>query len=333
MNLDELSQRLQTFCRAKYDDDAATVCDVIRMPGHAGFAFGFTVHSRGITEKWFLRLPPPNVQRTGTADVMRQVAVLNVLPDAIPHCRVKWSGTDEQWFACPYFIVPQLEGDVLRTEPGSWITALCENAREAMALQAIDALARLHKIDWQLVPYLGGPVHCRDDVLRWDRFIEKVAEPHLFRSIPQLKSLLLQKLPERVAVGIFHGDFHWANLFYAADGKLLAVIDWELVGIGAVLNDLGWLATFNDPAAWAADRRSFSLMPGADALIALYQQASGQSLPDLEWFRALACYKFAIISGFNLMLHRRGKRHDSMWEISKESIQPLLGRALQLLSD
>ena len=40
---------------------------------------------------------------------------------------------------------------------------------------------------------------------------------------------------------------------------------------------------------------------------------------------------FAIITGFNLMLHRRGKRPDPSWEDTKLSIEPLLERARDLL--
>ena len=54
-------------------------------------------------------------------------------------------------------------------------------------------------------------------------------------------------------------------------------------------------------------------------------------MPDVNWFRALAAYKFAIISGFNLSLHRRGKRDDPLWETSKLSMEPLVTRALELL--
>lgn len=332
MTLEELRNYLPRFCCAMYSDETAAVTDVIKMPGHAGFAFGFTVTSKGKTEKWFLRLPPPNVKHTGTADVLRQVAVLNVLPDSLPHCSVKWSGVDTQWFGRPYFVVPQLDGDVARTDQDSWVAKLDTSRRESMAQQAIAALVGIHQLNWHRTPYLGNPINCKDDVLRWDRFLEKVAEPQLFQQVPQIKALLLKHLPIEVRVGIFHGDFQWSNLFYSSQGELLAVIDWELVGVGAVLNDLGWIATFNDPAAWAEQRSNLALMPQADTLIAMYEQASGTSLPDLNWYRALACYKFAIITGFNLMLHRRGKRHDPMWETRKDSIQPLLQRTLQLLS-
>lgn len=49
-------------------------------------------------------------------------------------------------------------------------------------------------------------------------------------------------------------------------------------------------------------------------LIDLYSEACGQALPEVNWFRALAAYKFTIITGFNLSLHRRGKRADPTWK-------------------
>ncbi len=73
-------------------------------------------------------------------------------------------------------------------------------------------------------------------------------------------------------------------------------------------------------------------MPQADELVELYRAAYGAKLPDLGWFRALAAYKFAIITGFNLMLHRRGKRPDPTWENTVESVEPLLDRAFALLT-
>ncbi len=69
------------------------------------------------------------------------------------------------------------------------------------------------------------------------------------------------------------------------------------------------------------------MMPQADELVAMYVEAWGEPVAHLDWFRALAAYKFAIISGFNLALHRRGKRHDPVWEVTALSIEPLLERA------
>jgi len=340
MGLEELEQRLLPFCQAMYETSVERIHSVHAMPGHAGFAYGFSVETSDANESWFLRLPPPDVKWQGTADVLRQVSVLNILPEYIPHCPVQWSGDDLQWFGRPYFVVPKLQGDVVRQGEGEWVSELAEPARLKMARQAMGALAAIHSIDGEEATYLGEPVAFIDDVQRWDRFIEKAADPERLLLAPEVKAQLLQQLPEGSPVGIFHGDFQWSNLFFAdknygdgnEQGKLLAVIDWELTGRGATLNDVGWIATFNDAAAWSDQHREESLMPDAEELIKLYSEALGKQLPEINWFRALAAYKFAIISGFNLMLHRRGKRHDPMWETSKLSIEPLLQRARDLLN-
>jgi aminoglycoside phosphotransferase (APT) family kinase protein len=337
MELAELERRLGPFVQARYKDPTATVSEVHKMPGHAGFAYGFTAASRGLSESWFLRIPPPNVQWRGTADVLRQVCALNALDGTdVPHCSVKWSGADTEWFGCPYFVVPKLAGDVLRLGPNEWGAKLPPAKLHSAAEQAMRALAGIHRVAWrEKCAYLGEPVPFAEDVERWDRFLPKLAEPERFRLQPRVRERLLARLPVDAPIGIFHGDFQVGNLFYALDGRLLAVIDWELVGIGATGNDVGWIATFNDPAAWAGRGRGpgpgDAAFPGADELVALYVEAWGAPLADLAWYRALAAYKFAIISGFNLGLHRRGKRHDPLWEGIAQSIEPLLERAKELL--
>ena len=334
MELEELSQRLVPFCQAKYDDPGVRVFDVVKMPGHAGFAYGFRVESAGRTDAWFIRLPPPNVNWRGTADVLRQVAVLNALDrTSVPHCSVQWSGDDLEWFGCPYFVVPWLGGDVLRIAEGEWGSQLSDEQLFDLGGQIMTALAHVHKVDPAEASYLGDPVPFEEDVTRWDRFYERAADPERLKDVPAVRQKLLDTLPKDAPVGIFHGDFQTANLFCAREPepKLLAVIDWELCGIGATLNDLGWIATFSDPDAWPQGDGARPMFLDPDTLIRLYSEAWGAPLPDLNWFRALAAYKFAIITGFNLSLHRRGKRHDPQWEETKLAMTPLIRRASELL--
>lgn len=97
MELDELEQRLQPFVQHCYNDPTARAFAVKKMPGHAGFAYGYRVAlgegAEAREEAWFLRLPPPNVNWRGTADVLRQVTVLNALDQtSVPHCSVRWRG-------------------------------------------------------------------------------------------------------------------------------------------------------------------------------------------------------------------------------------------------
>lgn len=332
METQELAERLAPFCQEKYGDPDARVVEVVTMPGHAGFAYGFRVETGGRTDSWFIRLPPPNVNWRGTADVLRQVAVLDALDDTeVPHCRVQWSGDDLKWFDCPYFVVPWLEGDVLRLGDGEWGQSLGDSALYDLGREVMTALANVHKVDPARASYLGEPLPFEEDVTRWDRFYERAADPECLKDVPVVRRKLLDTLPHDAPVGIFHGDFQTANLFCSHEGRLKAVIDWELTGIGATLNDVGWIATFSDPEAWPQTNGARPMFLDPETLVALYADAWGSPLPDLNWFRALAAYKFAIITGFNLSLHRRGKRHDPAWETTRLAMTPLIDRANALL--
>lgn len=332
-----MAERLEPFCRARYPAGDVQVHDVAEMPGHAGFAYGFTVRSEGRTDRWFLRLPAPGARWQGTADMVRQVTALEALEGTdVPHCRVRWWGgpDDLEWFGRPYFVVDQLQGgNVVGMAGASWVQALSESRRSEMGSAAMAALAGIHRVDWRSrCAYLGAPVALDHDVTRWDRFVDKAADPEMLVHVPRLRQLLLDQLPADAPVGLFHGDYQFGNLYYGPGGDLRAVLDWELCGVGATLDDVGWMATFNDPAAWDHHGAVPEGMPRADELVAGYEAAWGEPLPDLSWFRALAAYKFAIITGLNLGLHRRGKRTDPLWERIGQSAGSLQERALQLLT-
>lgn len=329
MELDDLQDRLTVFMRSRLDDPRAKVTSLVNGPGHAGFSYFFDVSSDGLATSYFLRLPPPGVKLEGTADVLRQVAAVNALKDTpVPHAPILWSGDDPQWFGVPYFIQPRLDGDTLKDDYPLLFDA---DQRLRMARQAMAALAEIHKIDGKAkAPYLGDFWGYEFDVSRWDRFYERAAEPELLALQPRVRQLLLDKIPHDARIGLAHGDFQWSNLLYSRDAALLAVIDWELCGIGPTLNDLGWICAFSDPVAWAHEQRT--LMPHADELEAMYRESFGANAGDLRWFKALAVYKFSIISGFNLMLHRRGKRHDPHWEDIKPSMRSNMDYALKMLT-
>ena len=334
MDLTELHARLGPFVRAKMGDPHAAVTRVWKMPGHAGFSYGFTVAVEPGLRSFYLRIPPPNVRWVGTADVLRQATVMRALwSTPVPVPEVLWAGDDLEWFGCPYFVTPLLEGDTLRFGEGGWADQLPPETIADMARQAMEALADLHRLDWEeRVPELGPPIPFAEDVTRWDRFLERAAEPEMLRDAPRVRALLLERQPKETRIGIFHGDFQWSNLLYSREGRLLAVIDWELVNIGATLNDLGWIVTFSDPEAWAHEGAGGGgRLPPPDQLVRWYVARYGEEPSDIDWFRALAAYKFAIITGLNLGLHRRGKRPDPHWEVIKDSMPSLLAYALRLL--
>jgi hypothetical protein len=51
----------------------------------------------------------------------------------------------------------------------------------------------------------------------------------------------------------------------------------------------------------------------------------------VDWYRAFAGYRLASLTGYYLDLHRRGRRHDPIWENLAESVPFMLDRAAERL--
>ena len=181
-----------------------------------------------------------------------------------------WSGLTALILWCRFW--KETSSVWVRMIGGSLSRAQLEN----FGRQAMESLATIHKVSVEEVPYLGDPVPFEEDVTRWDKFVERAAEPQRIAASGEVRKRLIESIPSDAPVGIFHGDFQTANLFSSENAKLLAVIDWELTGIGATLNDVGWICTFSDPLAWGSESsRPYFLEP--ETLITFYEDAHGQA--------------------------------------------------------
>ena len=52
----------------------------------------------------------------------------------------------------------------------------------------------------------------------------------------------------------------------------------------------------------------------------------------MNWYVAMSLYKYAAILGYNLMLHRRGKRPDPMYEGLTTTITGMIDEGIDLLA-
>jgi aminoglycoside phosphotransferase (APT) family kinase protein len=149
---------------------------------------------------------------------------------------------------------------------------------------------------------------------------------------PVRRERLRATMPQQTRVGCVHGDYQWSNTL-ADDGRVQIVIDWELAQIGATLIDLGWLLLFSDPSSWVVTSLVPTHIQSAEELAEEYRKQIPWSVSDgeIRWFRAFAGYRFGVITAFNLMLHRRGKRHDPTWEEIALSAPRLFERGRELI--
>lgn len=308
---------------------SATVARVAPMPGHAGISFGFDVCTDTAAESLVIRVAPPGVRRSGPADVLRQVPVLQAAAlSGVPVAAVRWWSDDERWFGSPYFVVDRLRGSSLSCwEPRE------ETAGDAGSIfsDAVDALVAIHRIDWR--GHLGTwaePRSLEAEIRAWEPVLRKGRDETWTAAGLALQEELLRTRPPEPAPAVVHGDFY-SNNWVCEHGKLLGVVDWEIAGIGAPLLDVGWLMMIYDPACWGPTRRPWMTWSPAPGEIAdAYQAAQGDPIPDLDWYQGLACWRFGAITAMNLHLHRSGKRPDDTWELIGEAFEPMVERGLEL---
>ena len=331
-DIEQVTAQLTKLVRAKTGDAGARAHSLETLPGHAGFSYSFILErsTEGATPagKFVVRIAPPGVKISGPADIVRQARVMASLADtpvAVPP--IIWYGDEPEFFDRPYFVGCFIEGFKL----GESQLPLAHLKRLARA--GIATMAALHNVAWEpRREAWGAPFALSDELKRLDYLLDRdTLDPAVVARGPELRERLRSSLPAGTRIGCVHGDFQWSNVLFD-EQRVVALIDWEISLVGATLLDLGWICFFSDPQSWVGTDVRGSLM-NADEIVDAYAEAAGfpVSIPEVRWFRAFAGYRFGVITCFNLMLHRRGKRHDPLWEETALSAPRMFEHGLELL--
>jgi aminoglycoside phosphotransferase (APT) family kinase protein len=163
-------------------------------------------------------------------------------------------------------------------------------------------------------------------MMRWAMLMQRAPEELTGRA-GELGGLLAMKIPEERPPTLVHGDFHFGNMLFHGP-KVVAVLDWEIAEIGQPLLDLGCLTVMTIRRQYRdAPNPGGAIDLTVDDFIGLY----GIPLDEMRWYTAMSLYKYAAILGYNLMLHRRGKRPDPMYEGLTGTIAGMIDEGISLL--
>jgi aminoglycoside phosphotransferase (APT) family kinase protein len=332
---EEITRQLLALLRAKTGDPAARVSPLVTLPGHAGQSYSFDLET-GVgadakSERLVLRLAPEGVRPVGTADVVRQARIMKSLEGtAVPVPRVRWLDDDPAAFGRGYFIVDFVQADKLAMGEREYPA----DVQLRFARSIVKTLAALHSVPWEpLRAVWGEPRPLIEEMQRFDGLLDRPnLDPKTTAGSAELRERLRATMPAAPRIGLVHGDFQWSNALCAGEGVQI-VIDWELALVGASLIDLGWFCVFSDRKSWVDHGLMPTHGPSPEEIAELYRESISWTVSDadLRWFRAFAGYRFGAITAFNVMLHRRGKRHDPTWEDIALSAPLLFGRGRELL--
>lgn len=213
----------------------------------------------------------------------------------LPTPRAFWMDAAGRWFGRPAMLLERLPGRAERallTARGK--LGLDEAARTGIATQMAEALAALHAVDADRFTHFaaaGTPPALRELALQ-ERAMQRDgldAQPELVLAACWLRSHLPPACARETVV---HGDWRPANML-VDNGRLSAILDWELAHRGDPAEDLGWYL--------AGVYRGEHFIPGAwepADFLRVYEERSGTKVDAraLRFWSVFALFKLGVIA-------------------------------------
>jgi aminoglycoside phosphotransferase (APT) family kinase protein len=267
--------------------------------GHSNLTFKVTDRAGGA---WVLRRPPLHHVLPTAHDMSREHKIISALgPTPVPVAPAVGLCTDESVNGTPFYVMDFVEGHVLRTSDVA-ASVFDEHQRRIAGESLVDVMADIHAVDVDAVG-LG-------DLGRREGYIERQLkrwysqfEQSKTRELPILDdvfNILKARVPPQGPATIVHGDYRLDNTMLGDDGRVKAVLDWEICTLGDPLADVGLLMVYWSEAGDRLESlpSSPTMLPGFPSrkeVAARYAERSGRDLSDLDFYVAFGYWKLACI--------------------------------------
>ncbi|OSC43201.1 phosphotransferase family protein [Mycobacterium decipiens] len=197
----------------------------------------------------------------------------------------------------PFLVCEEVKGETIvrRIQRG-----LDEAGRGRLLRQCAQALATIHRAD------SGDPGLAREDPLvQWRTRLDAMGDTTA--TFEWAFRWLAAQRPSPTPEVLVHGDYRMGNLI--VDGSdLAAVLDWELVHIGAAFEDLAWFCVrawrFGAPASHGAGG-----LGSIENFLQAYREASGRTVDRavFRWWLLLATLRWGVICRYQAQRHLSGQ--------------------------
>ena len=202
-----------------------------------------------------LRRPPVSHVLPTAHDMGREYRVMTALgPTEVPVPRTYGLCQDDAVNGAPFYVMEFVEGTSLRDRHTAE-AAFEEPARRPIGDHLADTLGRPARRGRRRRrpgrPRPARGLH-RAPARRWTAQYEEMAVAGVDhgRLIEEVGAALAADVPQQRGVAVVHGDYRLDNVVLDGDGRVAAVLDWEICTLGDPLADVGLLLDY-----WIGPRR------------------------------------------------------------------------------
>jgi aminoglycoside phosphotransferase (APT) family kinase protein len=286
---------LEAVLRPVLGDDVAVENLRTLTGGASRTTSSFDAVGDGSRRALILRTGPPDDVHAGMeleADVQRRAAAAGA-----PVLHILTADNSPAALGNSYLICDAIAGETIVRRIHR---ALDDGGRERLLRQCAQALAAIHRAD----PHGLGLAES-DRLTEWrDRLDEMGDTTATFEWA--FRWLAAHRPPPSPQV-LVHGDFRMGNLIVDESG-LAAVLDWELVHLGEVYEDLAWFCIrawrFNAPEHLGAGG-----LGSVESFLSAYEAAAGTTLDRdvFRWWLTVATLRWGVIWRFQAERHLSGQ--------------------------
>jgi aminoglycoside phosphotransferase (APT) family kinase protein len=218
--------------------------------------------------------------------------------------RPMWLENDASVIGKPFFLMEKVEGRVPVSIPpygkSGWLFDTPPAKRRILWENAVRQLAAVQLVPLSEVGFLAGPDHARDGLAQeWDkymRFVDWLGDDPRMPVIREGVARLKSRWPENQPEGLVWGDARIGNMMFDEDCNVLAVMDWEQPSLGGALQDLAWFCTIAETMHGRSSTYGGYLegMGTREETVALWQEITGKSAADLEWYEDFTQLKMSL---------------------------------------
>ena len=268
--------------------------------GHSNLTYLVTDRGR---RRVVLRRPPLGELLPGAHDMAREYRAISALgPTDVPVPEALGFCDDQSVTGAPFYVMSFVEGHVLHSEQVA-AEVYGPEARHRVGLSLAETLEALHAVD---VDAAGvGGLGRREDYVgrqlrRWFRqYDASRAMPAPL--VDELYESLLLARPQQQKASLVHGDYRLGNCITDGDGRIAAILDWEICTLGDPLADVGYmLVTWAEPGD---EHQGISMAPSMapgfatkHELLERYAAASDLDLSAIGFYIAFNHWKSACIN-------------------------------------
>ena len=280
------------------------------------------------TSRWVVRRPPLGHVLPTAHDMTREHRVITALgPTSVPVPETLALCEDPEVLGAPFYLMEFVEGTPYRSR--AQMEELPPEQVGAIGQSVVDTLVELHAVRPESVGLAGfgrPEGFLERQVRRW----KKQLDASRSRDLPGADTLherLAATVPVSPEPAIVHGDYRLDNVL-VADGRITAVLDWEMSTLGDPLADLGLMIVYTErdvPAGLAiSDATSAAGYPSPEEVVSRYAERSGRDVSALNWYIAFGFFKLAVIAEGIFFRFSQGKTVGSGFDHAGKLVSLLL---------